>query len=181
MTVIGSERVGIALRSVLFSREDLAERIRELGREIAAHYPPDEPLVVLGLLKGSFIFLADLVREIERPLEIDFIVASSYGDATTSSGTLRLLYEPGVSLSGSHVLVVEDIVDSGLTLQRLLPLLSERGPRSLEVCTLLHKRRPDAPPLEVRWVGFECPDAFVVGYGLDHAQGSRHLPYIGVV
>lgn len=181
MTLNGSEQVGAELRAVLFSREEIAERIAILGAEITRQYPKEEKLVVLGLLKGSFIFLADLVREIRRTLEVDFIVASSYGDATTSSGTLRLLYEPGVSLAGSHVLVVEDIIDSGLTLQRLLPLLEERGPRSLEVCTLLHKRRPNASSVDVRWVGFECPDDFVVGYGLDHAQGSRHLPFIGVL
>jgi hypoxanthine phosphoribosyltransferase len=181
MTLKANEQVGADIRAVLFSEQDIANRIAALGAEITAHYPKGERLVVLGLLKGSFIFLADLVREIRRTLEIDFIVASSYGDATTSSGTLRLLYEPGVSLTGSHVVVVEDIIDSGLTLQRLLPLLEERGPMSLEVCTLLHKRRPEADSIPVRWVGFECPDDFVVGYGLDHAQGSRHLPFIGVL
>jgi hypoxanthine phosphoribosyltransferase len=165
-------------REVVFAEDEIAARVRSMGAEISAHYPPEEKLLVLGLLKGSFIFLADLVRALHLPVQVDFLVASSYGSGTVSSGELRLLYDPSTDLSGRHVLVVEDIIDSGHTLRHLLPVLAARGPRSLEVCALLHKRITTLEP-EARWVGFDCPDAFVVGYGLDHAENFRHLPFIG--
>jgi hypoxanthine phosphoribosyltransferase len=130
------------------------------------------------LLKGSFIFLADLVREIARPLHVDFLVAASYGSGTVSSGDVRLVYDPEADVAGRHVLLVEDIIDSGKTIDRLAPLLIERGPRSLELCALLHKRI--APPLavEARWVGFDAPREFLIGYGLDHSENFRNLPFI---
>ena len=138
---------------------------------------PDGELLLIGLLKGSFIFLADLVRAIERPLQVDFLVASSYGAGTVSSGEVRLLYEPAAALAGRHILLVEDIIDSGRTLASLVDRLRSRGPRSLAICALLDKRI--APPLpELRFVGFTAPPAFLVGYGLDHAEDFRHLPYI---
>ena len=165
-------------RRVVFSEEELDRRTRAMGEAITGHYPPDARLLVLGLLKGSFIFLADLVRTIHLPLQVDFLVASSYGSGTVSSGDVQLLYDPMASFEGRHVLVVEDIIDSGNTLQRLVPLLESRGPRSLEICALLHKRLTTTEP-EARWVGFDCPDEFVVGYGLDHAENFRHLPFIG--
>ena len=165
------------MRRVAYSTEEIAARVRELGAEITAAYP-DGDLLVLGLLKGSFIFLSDLVRQIQRPIQVDFLVASSYGDATVSSGTVRLVYDPETTLEGKHILLVEDIVDSGRTLSRLLDLLSERQPRSLEVCALLHKHIATHLRYPTKFVGFDAPHEFLVGYGLDHAENFRHLPYI---
>lgn len=168
---------GRQVRRVVYSEDEIARRVGELAAEISAHYSADDRLLVLGLLKGSFIFLADLVRRIQRPLQLDFLVASSYGSGTVSSGDLELLYDPGASLRDRSVVIVEDIIDSGHTLQRLIPLLRERGPRSIEVCTLLHKRIASLDP-DARWVGFDAPRDFLVGYGLDHAEDFRHLPFI---
>jgi hypoxanthine phosphoribosyltransferase len=151
--------------------------VAELGNEVTAAYPEGE-LLVLGLLKGSFIFLSDLVRKIERPIQVDFLVAASYGPGTVSSGTVRLLYDPETVLEGKHILLVEDIIDSGRTLQRLLGLLGERRPRSLAICALLDKQLAPQRPAELRFVGFRAPPAFLVGYGLDHAENYRHLPFI---
>jgi len=148
-----------------------------LGDEIAKTYP-DGDLLVLGLLKGSFIFLSDLVRDIRRPLQIDFLVAASYGDATVSSGTVKLVYDPETELGGKHILLVEDIVDTGRTLNRLMDLLQARKPRSLEICALLHKHVAAELRYPTRFVGFDAPNEFLVGYGLDHAENFRHLPYI---
>jgi hypoxanthine phosphoribosyltransferase len=168
----------LPVRALLFSEVQISERVRELAAEIEGHYPPDEDLLVLGLLKGSFIFLADLIRSLRRPLQVEFLGVSSYGSGQTSSGEVRLLQEVPGSLMDRHVLLVEDIVDSGRTLEVITPVLLQRAPRSLEVCTLLHKRQTSGG-LAPRWVGFECPNRFVVGYGLDHAENLRHLPYIG--
>jgi len=161
----------------VFAEEAIAARVRALGREITAQYP-DGDLLVVGLLKGSFIFLSDLVRRIERPLQVDFLVATSYGAETTSSGTVQLLYDPETELEGKHILLVEDIVETGSTLNRLVALLRERRPRSLNVCALLHKRMAERMELEPAFVGFDAPRSFLVGYGLDHAEDFRHLPYI---
>jgi hypoxanthine phosphoribosyltransferase len=133
---------------------------------------------VLGLLKGSFIFLGDLVRQIHRPLQVDFVVAASYGDAMVSSGHVKLIYDPETELEGKHILLVEDIVDSGRTLERLMGLLNERNPGSLEICALLHKHVASELQHPVKFVGFDAPHEFLVGYGLDHAENFRHLPYI---
>lgn len=168
---------GTELRRIVFEAASIAARVAELGREITTAYP-DGDLLVLGLLKGSFIFLSDLVRQIDRPLQVDFLVAASYGAGTVSSGTVRLLYDPETVLAGRHILLVEDIVDTGRTLNRLVELLRERQPRSLEICALLHKHVADGLVLEPRFVGFDAPKAFLVGYGLDHAENFRHLPYI---
>jgi hypoxanthine phosphoribosyltransferase len=170
---------GKALRRVVYSAEDIAERVRQMGREIAETYPADEPLLVVGLLKGSFIFLSDLVREIARPLQVDFLVAASYGTETVSSGVVRLLYDPSAEIEGRHLILVEDIVDSGNTLNRLIPMLEERRPASLEICALLHKRIAVNLVREPRWVGFDCPEEFLIGYGLDYSEDFRNLPYIG--
>ncbi|MEZ4415013.1 MAG: hypoxanthine phosphoribosyltransferase [Gemmatimonadota bacterium] len=169
---------GQRLARVVYSEGEIADRVREMGREITAHYPADEDLLVLGLLKGSFIFVADLVRQIDRPLHIDFLVAASYGAAKVSSGQLDLLYDPRATFRDRHVIVVEDIIDSGNTLRRLVPALQARGPRSLEVCALLHKRLVEMP-VAPRWVGFDAPSDFLVGYGLDYSEDFRHLPFIG--
>jgi hypoxanthine phosphoribosyltransferase len=162
---------------VVFGPEEIAARVRELGHAIDAHYPEGD-LLVLGLLKGSFIFVADLVRNIPRPLQVDFLVAASYGAGTMTSGDVRLLYDPKTVLAGRHILLVEDIVDSGNTLNRLVRLLRQRNPRSLEICALLHKRIAATLELEPRFTGFDAPPLFLVGYGLDHAENYRHLPYI---
>ena len=133
---------------------------------------------MLGLLKGSFIFLGDLVREIQRPIQIDFLVATSYGNATVSSGDVRLVYDPETRLDGKHILLVEDIIDSGRTLNRMVELLGTRNPRSLEMCALLHKHVAPGLTLEPKFLGFDAPREFLVGYGLDHAEDFRHLPFI---
>ncbi|MGH7562463.1 MAG: hypoxanthine phosphoribosyltransferase [Gemmatimonadales bacterium] len=168
---------GQQVKTVIYDEAAIARRVAELGREITAAYPDGE-LLVLGLLKGSFIFLGDLVRKIERPLQIDFLVASSYGAGTTSSGNVRLLYDPETRLEGKHILLVEDIVDTGNTLRKLLGILDARRPASLAVCALLDKAEMHAPIPEVRFVGFVAPRAFLVGYGLDHSEDFRHLPFI---
>lgn len=177
MDDLGRRSGGRKARAVIFTAEQIATRVRELGREITAAYP-DGDLLLLGLLKGSFIFLADLVRAVERPLQVDFLVASSYGAGRVSSGNVRLLYDPSTDLAGKHIVVVEDIIDSGRTLKRLVELLRARHPASLSICTLLDKRIAPDPPAELRFTGFHAPPAFLVGYGLDHAEECRHLPYI---
>lgn len=169
--------LGRAVKRIAFDEATIARRVAELGREITAAYPEGD-LLVLGLLKGSFVFLADLVREIKRPLHVDFLVASSYGDATVSSGHVRLVYDPETTLEGKHILLVEDIVDSGRTLQKLLTLLGARKPKSLEICALLHKHIATELHQPTRFVGFDAPNEFLVGYGLDHAENFRHVPYV---
>jgi hypoxanthine phosphoribosyltransferase len=168
---------GRAVKRIAFDETAIARRVSELGKEITAAYP-DGDLLVLGLLKGSFIFLSDLVRQITRPLQVDFLVASSYGDGMVSSGTVNLVYDPETELEGKDILLVEDIVDSGRTLNRLMSILGERRPRSLEICALLHKRIADGLKHDTKFVGFDAPHEFLVGYGLDHAENFRHLPYI---
>lgn len=163
---------------IVLSADQIAARVAEMGQEITKYYPEADSLLVIGLLKGSFIFVGDLVRQIERPLQVDFLVAGSYGSGTTSSGDVRLLYDPEAEIRNRHVLLVEDIVDSGTTLNRLVPLLRERGPRTLEMCALLHKRLAPSLALEPRWVGFNAPNEFLVGYGLDHSENFRNLPFI---
>jgi hypoxanthine phosphoribosyltransferase len=169
---------GRPLRRVVYGEDEIAERVATMGREIAAAYPEGESLLVLGLLKGSFIFMADLVRQIPRPLQLDFLVASSYGSGTETSGEVRLLYDAEAVLEGRHVLLVEDIIDSGTTLNRLIPLLRRRTPRSLELCALLHKHIAASLVQEPRWVGFDAPREFLIGYGLDHSENYRNLPFI---
>ena len=168
---------GRAVKRIVYDAQAIATRVRELGAEITGAYPDGE-LLVLGLLKGSFIFLSDLVRQIFRPLQVDFLVASSYGDAMVSSGAVRLLYDPETELEGKHILLVEDIVDTGRTLSVLVKLLQARNPQSLEICALLHKNIAAELDHPTRFVGFFAPQEFLVGYGLDHAEHFRHLPYI---
>lgn len=169
---------GRELHRIVYDAAAIDRRVGEMGEAITAHYPPDEDLLLVGLLKGSFIFVGDLVRAIARPLQVDFLVASSYGHGTKSSGEVRLLYDPEAELRDRHVLLVEDIIDSGNTLNRLIPLLRERGPRSLEMVALLHKRLASELELEPRWVGFDAPNEFLIGYGLDHSEDFRNLPFI---
>jgi hypoxanthine phosphoribosyltransferase len=169
--------LGRTVRRIVYTKEQIAQRVRELGTEITGAYPDGE-LLVLGLLKGSFIFLSDLVREVGRPLQVDFLVAASYGESTVSSGNVRLLYDPETELEGKHILLVEDIVDTGRTLSRLMDLLWARNPRSLEICALLHKHIAAELRYPTRFIGFDAPNEFLVGYGLDHAENFRHIPYI---
>lgn len=168
---------GKPVKSIVYDQATIAARVEELGAEITQAYPDGE-LLLLGLLKGSFIFLSDLVRTIERPVQVDFLVANSYGDGKVSSGAVRLVYDPETRLEGKHILLVEDIIDTGKTLKRLMGVLAERSPGSLAICALLDKQlAPDVRP-EPRFVGFQAPPAFLVGYGLDHAENFRHLPFI---
>jgi hypoxanthine phosphoribosyltransferase len=170
---LGDHRVA----RIVYTEDDIRARVTELGNQIHEALDPDEDLLVVGLLKGSVIFMSDLCRAIPRPHQLDFIRVASYGTGTTSSGEVSLLYDPETSLRGRSVIIVEDVVDSGNTLRWLLPRLRERGPRRLEVCTLLHKHIVDLDP-NPRWVGFDAPNEFLVGYGLDFAESLRHLPYI---
>ena len=167
------------IRRVVYDAETIRQRVRELGSELTRAYP-DGDLLLIGLLKGSFMFLADLVREVKRPVQVDFLVASSYGTGKVSSGEVRLLYEPATPLADRQIVLVEEIIDSGRTLASLVERLRSRRPRSLAICALLDKRIA-APQPELRFVGFEAPTSFLVGYGLDHAEDFRHLPYIAEV
>jgi hypoxanthine phosphoribosyltransferase len=163
----------------LISAQAIARRVSELSREIEGTIPPG-PLTVVGVLRGAFIFMSDLVRAIQRPMTCDFLGVRSYGDATVSSGVVEITNDLMSPLEGRHVLLIEDIADTGLTLKYLQDLLRGRRPASLHTCVLLAK--PTLPPtIKIDFVGFEAPNAFVVGYGLDAAQAYRNLPYIGSI
>src|SRR3954454_15919486 len=165
---------------ILVQPDDLKQRVRTLGEQVTAEYA-DRDLLLVGVLKGAVFFLADLMRHIEIPCEVDFMAVASYGSATDSSGVVRILKDLDASIEDRHVLIVEDIVDSGLTLQYLLRNLRARGPASVEVCALLTKPERRKIELEPRYVGFEIPNCFVVGYGLDHGERYRNLPYVAVL
>jgi hypoxanthine phosphoribosyltransferase len=165
----------------MISAKSIAARIEELAREIEAAFAGTDQLVVVGLLRGSFVFIADLVRELDLPVEVDFLEASSYGNATTSSREVRILKDLRGEIAGRDVLVVEDIVDTGHTLAHVVHLLRARKPRRLETIALLDKPSRREVDVQATWIGFEIPDAFVVGYGIDYAQRNRNLPHIGAV
>ncbi len=169
-----------AVGEILVQADDLQRRVRELGSEITRDYQGRE-LLLVGVLKGAVFFLSDLMRAIDVPCEVDFMAVASYGSATDSSGVVRILKDLDVAIEGRDVLIVEDIVDSGLTLQYLLRNLGARTPRSLEVCALLTKPERRKVDLPTRYVGFEIPNRFVVGYGLDHAERYRNLPYVAAL
>jgi hypoxanthine phosphoribosyltransferase len=164
----------------LIEEDVLQARIRELGREISTDYAGRE-LLLVGVLKGAVFFMADLMRSIDVPCEIDFMAISSYGASTDSSGVVRILKDLDINIEGRHVLVVEDIIDSGLTLSYLVRNLESRAPATLEVCALLTKPERRQIQVDVRYVGFEIPNRFVIGYGLDFAERYRNLPYVGVL
>ncbi|MGI8774597.1 MAG: hypoxanthine phosphoribosyltransferase [Actinomycetota bacterium] len=168
------------IQEVLISEEEIAEKIATLAKQISEDYRGKD-LLLVGVLKGAFVFMADLARQIGLPLEFDFMAVSSYGSATKSSGVVRILKDLDYEISGRHVLLVEDIIDSGLTISYLLRYLEARGPASLEICSLFWKRGEQAVTMDVRYPGFEIPPVFVVGYGLDYAEKYRNLPYIGVL
>jgi hypoxanthine phosphoribosyltransferase len=169
-----------AVAEVLIDRDTLQRRIAELGEEISAAYAGKD-LLLIGVLKGAVFFMADLMRHLTVPCEVDFMAISSYGDATDSSGIVRILKDLDINIEGRHVLVVEDIIDSGLTLSYLIRNLESREPATLEVCALLTKPSRREIDVPVRYVGFEIPNKFVVGYGLDFAERYRNLPYVGVL
>jgi hypoxanthine phosphoribosyltransferase len=165
---------------VMVQADDLARRVRELGDEVSAAYRGRD-LLLVGVLKGAVFFVADLMRHIDIPVEVDFMAVSSYGSATDSSGVVRILKDLDTAIEGRDVLIVEDIVDSGLTLQYLMRNLGARNPASLEVCALLTKPSRRKVDLPIRFVGFEIPDRFAIGYGLDHAERFRNLPYVAAL
>ena len=165
----------------MISAKAIAARVEALAREISDYYHGTEKLVVVGLLRGSFIFIADLARELELPVEVDFLEVSSYGNATESSREVRILKDLRGEIEGRDVLVVEDIVDTGHTIRHVLDILATRHPKRIEVCALLDKPSRREVDVKARWIGFEIPDKFVVGYGIDYAQRNRNLPHIGAV
>jgi hypoxanthine phosphoribosyltransferase len=169
-----------AIGEILVPEEDLRRRVGELAAEISRDYA-DRDLVLVGVLKGAVFFLSDLMRQLEIPVEVDFMAVASYGSATRSSGVVRILKDLDAAIEGRDVLIVEDIVDSGLTLQYLLRNLAGRNPRSLEVCALLVKPDRQKVDLPTRYVGFQIPNRFAIGYGLDHAERYRNLPYVAAL
>ncbi|HMD12833.1 MAG TPA: hypoxanthine phosphoribosyltransferase [Marmoricola sp.] len=175
-----STQLDAAIGEILIDEETLAARVAELGAEVSADYEGRD-LLLIGVLKGAVFFMADLMRHLTVACEVDFMAISSYGDATDSSGIVRILKDLDISIEGRDVLVVEDIIDSGLTLSYLIRNLESREPASLEVCALLTK--PDRREIDVpvRYTGFEIPNRFVIGYGLDFAERYRNLPYVGVL
>jgi hypoxanthine phosphoribosyltransferase len=171
---------GAGVGEILVQRDDLQHRVRELAGEISRDYR-ERPLFLVGVLKGAVFFLSDLMRHLEVPCEVDFMAVSSYGSSTDSSGVVRILKDLDASIEGRDVLIVEDIVDSGLTLSYLLRTLKARNPASLEVCALLTKPERRKVDLPIKYVGFEIPNRFAIGYGLDHAERFRNLPYVAVL
>jgi hypoxanthine phosphoribosyltransferase len=169
-----------AIGEILVGAEDLTRRVKELADQISSDYA-DKDLLLIGVLKGAVFFVSDLMRHLDIPVEVDFMAVASYGSATRSSGVVRILKDLDAAIEGRDVLIVEDIVDSGLTLQYLLRNLAGRNPRSLEVCALLIKPERRKVDLHTRYVGFEIPDRFAIGYGLDHAERYRNLPYVAAL
>ncbi len=178
------------LQEILYSAEAIAQRVREIGMQINEDFEDKVPrsygedqqsLLVISVLRGAAIFMADLVRKINLPVEMDFMAVSSYGAGTKSSGVVRILKDLTSSVEGRHVIIAEDILDSGLTLKYLIKVLESRNPASITVATLLRKKNLQQADIECKYVGFECPDEFIVGYGLDYAERYRNLPYIGIL
>ncbi|MBN1483628.1 MAG: hypoxanthine phosphoribosyltransferase [Chloroflexia bacterium] len=165
---------------ILISEQEIQQRVQELAGQIEADYAGKD-LLMVGLLKGAVTFMVDLARAMDRPVAVDFMAVSSYGASTESSGVVRFLKDLDESIEGKHVLVIEDIVDSGLTLQYILEILRQRKPASLRVCVLLDKKERRQVDIPMHYVGFTVPDAFVVGYGLDFDQIYRNLPFVGVL
>jgi hypoxanthine phosphoribosyltransferase len=169
-----------AIGEILVEADELQERVREMGEQISRDYA-DRDLLMVGVLKGAVFFLSDLMREVSVPCEVDFMAVASYGSSTDSSGVVRILKDLDIPIEGREVLIVEDIVDSGLTLSYLLRTLKARNPKSLEVCALLTKPDRRKVDLPIHYVGFEIPNRFAIGYGLDHAERYRNLPYVAVL
>jgi len=168
------------IKGILYSKEMIAEKVKELGAQISKDYEGRE-LLVVGVLKGANMFMSDLIREITIPVEIDFIAASSYGHSTQSSGVVKIIKDLDYSIEGKNVLIVEDIIDTGLTLQYLTMNFKSRGTASLSICTLLDKPERRKADIDVAYRGFDIPDEFIVGYGIDYAEKYRNLPYIATL
>lgn len=166
---------------VLITAEQIQQRVRELGAQITADYAWTDNLLLVGVLKGCAMFMVDLARQIDLPLAIDFIAVASYGASTASSGVVRMLKDLDTDIAGRHILIVEDIIDSGLTLAYLRGQLLRRNPASMRICTLLNKPERRTADVQIDYLGFDIPNEFVVGYGLDYAERYRNLPYIGVL
>jgi len=166
---------------IMISEQEVQERVAQLGQQISEHYQHSDNLVLVGLLRGSFIFIADLARAVTVNHSIDFMTASSYGNNTESSRDVHILKDLDDNIEGKDVLLVEDIIDTGNTLSKVMQILKLRNPNSIQICTLLDKPSRREEIVDVKWVGFEIPDEFVVGVGIDYAQKYRHLPYIGKV
>ncbi len=172
------------IAKVLFTEQEIAQRVREMGEAITQDYAEtarEDGIMLVSVLRGAAIFMADLARQIDLPAEMDYMAISSYGNGAKSSGVVRILKDLSSDIKGRHVLVVEDILDSGLTLKYLLKNLNSRKPASLQVATLLRKQTLAQANIDCRYIGFECPDDFIVGYGLDYAERYRNLPYIGIL
>lgn len=168
--------------NVMISEAQIAEKVAQLGKEISEYYSKsDKPLILIGLLRGSVLFMADLCRQITKPHELDFMTVSSYAKGTVSSGDVKILKDLDGNIAGKDVLVVEDIIDSGRTLSKVLEILETRNPNSIELCTFVSKPLRREIDLPVKFLGFEVPDKFIVGYGLDYEQKYRHLPFIGEI
>lgn len=178
MTVVHED-----IQEVFLTEEEIARRVSEIGADITRDYADavKEGIVLVSVLRGAAIFMADLARAIELPVEMDYMAISSYGNGAKSSGVVRILKDLTSEIEGKHVIVAEDILDSGLTLKFLLKNLSSRKPASLAVATFLRKKTPAQADIDCRYVGFECPDEFIVGYGLDYAERYRNLPYVGIL
>jgi hypoxanthine phosphoribosyltransferase len=168
------------IQEILISADEIQDKIAELAKHVNDDYQGKDVLLV-GVLKGAFVFMADLARHIRLPIEFDFMAVSSYGSSTQSSGVVRILKDLDYEITGRHVLLVEDIIDSGLTISYLLRYLEARRPASLEICSLFWKKGEQAVPMHIKYPGFEIPPVFIVGYGLDYAEKYRNLPYIGVL
>ena len=176
-----SNNFEFGIKKQLITKEELSKKVKELGEKITCDFKDeDASLIVIGLLKGSVVFMADLIREIKLPLEIDFIEASSYGEGTHTTREVKILKDLRSTISGKNVLVVEDIIDSGFTLKKILQILGSRNPKKVSLCTLLDKPERREVEVEVQYVGFQIPNEFVVGYGLDFDEKYRNLEYIGI-
>jgi len=169
------------IKEILISEEEIKAKLKELGKRITEDYKGVDNILLVGVLKGAVLFIADLIRHIDLPLEIDFMAVSSYGASTESSGVVRILKDLEQTIQGKNILIVEDIIDSGLTLSYLYNLLKSRKPADIKICTLLDKPSRRKIDIKVDYVGFEIPDYFVVGYGLDYNEKYRNLPFIGVL
>jgi hypoxanthine phosphoribosyltransferase len=168
------------VKEVLYSEEELGLKIKEMGEKISIDYK-DKELILIGVLKGSVMFMSDLMKKISIPCSMDFMAVSSYGNSTTTSGVVRILKDLDFEIEGKHVLIIEDIIDSGITLKYLMEYLRGRKPQSLEIACLLNKPERRKVELEVQYLGFDVPDYFLVGFGLDYAEKYRNLPYIGIL
>ena len=165
---------------ILITSEEIGARVRELGQQITNDYAGQD-ILMIGVLRGAVVFMSDLARAIKRPIDIDFMAISSYGLSTNSSGVVRILKDLDEVVQGRQLLIIEDIIDSGYTLSKVVEILQTRTPNSIQICTLISKPSRRVIDIPVKYVGFEIPDKFIVGYGLDYAQKYRHLPYIGHV